>query len=124
MGFPFKSATHNYALYGAIFGLFFPVGSSVFQATLIYGSLSLETLLRAQCECPLLWVIDTAPFFLGLFASYAGMQIDKISKYRDLLESMARSRAEHMFAESPDHEEFDKGFDDLLAAEDPPHVGK
>jgi signal transduction histidine kinase/CheY-like chemotaxis protein/HPt (histidine-containing phosphotransfer) domain-containing protein len=37
-------------------------------------------LLTCQRESTLLWIIDTAPFFLGLFASFAGKQLDIVNE--------------------------------------------
>ncbi len=42
-----------------------------------YG-LSLGGMARAQVDSPLLWIIDTAPFFLGVFARIAGRSQDQI----------------------------------------------
>jgi methyl-accepting chemotaxis protein len=70
--------TRRYALYGALFGLGFPVIGTVIDAfTRGYG-LGLGGLLRAQAGSPLLWIIDTAPFFLGVLASLCGRAQDHI----------------------------------------------
>ncbi len=99
MGFPFKKDTANYALYGAMFGLLFPIASTLLQAFLSFGHISCATLIKAQQTSALLYVIDTAPFFLGIFAMFAGIQVDKINNYSHLLESMSRQQAEKMIAE-------------------------
>jgi methyl-accepting chemotaxis protein len=70
--------TRRYALYGALFGLGFPVIGTIIEAfTRSYG-LGLGGLLRAQAGSPLLWIIDTAPFFLGVLASLCGRAQDHI----------------------------------------------
>ncbi len=71
--------TRQYALYGALFGLCFPLGSTVFQAMVSGPGLSLEGLAAAQA-LPMLWVIDSAPFWLGLFAAAAGRRQDELDK--------------------------------------------
>ncbi len=73
----------TYAIYGALFGLCFPIISTLLDAGLSSGDLSPGGLLAQQASNPLLLVIDTAPFFLGLFASFAGRR-------QDLVESMLR----------------------------------
>ena len=47
--------------------------------------ISFQNLALIQETSPLIWIIDTAPFFLGLFASFAGAQIDKLNVKNDEL---------------------------------------
>ncbi len=68
-----------YALYGALFGLCFPIVGSILECYINYSAISFQDLVRCQAQSPLLWIIDTAPIFLGLFASLAGRQMDKVS---------------------------------------------
>lgn len=69
--------TRRYALYGALFGVLFPIiGTLVEAASHGYG-LGGAGLLRAQAS-PLLWIVDTAPFVLAVFASLAGLRQDRI----------------------------------------------
>jgi len=70
--------TRKYALYGALFGLLFPVFGTVIEAITRGYGLSLGGMWRAQTQSPLLLIIDTAPFFLGVFASIAGRSQDQI----------------------------------------------
>ncbi|OQX96639.1 hypothetical protein B6I21_00445 [candidate division KSB1 bacterium 4572_119] len=74
----FKTETSNYAFYGAAFGLCFPVIGTIACAYTELGSLSFMSLMQAQGSNCLLWIIDTAPFWLGLFASLAGRRQDKL----------------------------------------------
>lgn len=67
-----------YALYGALFGLCFPVFATVLECYLRYQSFSLSNIENAQANSPLLWIIDSAPLFLGLFASIGGKQMDRV----------------------------------------------
>jgi methyl-accepting chemotaxis protein len=70
--------TRRYAIFGALFGLAFPVIGTIIEAfTRGYG-LRLDGLLRAQAASPLLWIIDTAPFFLSVLASLAGRAQEQI----------------------------------------------
>lgn len=72
------SAVVRYTLIGGLFGLCFPVGATLFEVYLQGLTLSLPVLLEIQSTQPLLWIIDTAPFFLGLVASFAGRKEDKL----------------------------------------------
>ena len=40
--------------------------------------ISLKNLIMIQANSPLLWIIDSAPLFLGIFASFGGIQRDKL----------------------------------------------
>lgn len=70
--------TRRYALYGALFGCLFPLGSSLFDAITRFGEISFEAIRAAQTSSALHWVINSAPLFLGLFASFAGRKQDKL----------------------------------------------
>jgi len=78
--------TRAYALYGALFGLCFPVLSTVMHAAFELGSVGWTQLTHAQRTSPLLWVIDSAPLFLGLFASLAGRRQDALERLVTQLE--------------------------------------
>jgi len=76
-----KSSRHfyakRYALYGILFGLCFPVFATLFESWLAYGEIGFNLLISVQARQPLLWIIDTAPIFLGLFAMLGGISFDK-----------------------------------------------
>lgn len=72
------SFTMRYALLGTLFGVLFPLlamGILLFTRALPLHPSSLAEMQRAE---PLLWIIDTAPFFLGLFAAIAGRREDRL----------------------------------------------
>ncbi len=70
--------SRKYALYGALFGLSFPIIGTVIEAFTQGHGLGVAGLLRAQASSPLLWIVNTAPFFLGVFASLAGRRQDQV----------------------------------------------
>lgn len=70
--------TDRYTLYGAAFGVCFPVLSTFFDSWIMFGSVGVPYLIQAQTNQPLLWVIDSAPVFLGLFARMGGKHYDKL----------------------------------------------
>ncbi len=77
----------RYALYGALFGLCFPVFGSLFESWMIYDRISWELIVTCQRESEMLWIIDTAPLFLGIFASFGGKQLDRVrEKNREINE--------------------------------------
>jgi methyl-accepting chemotaxis protein len=71
--------TRRYALYGALFGILFPIiGTIIEAATRPEFGLSGAGIVKAVATSPLVWIIFTAPFFLGVFASFAGRRQDEI----------------------------------------------
>ncbi len=64
--------TFQYTLYGILFGLAFPIFSTLGDLYIRQLPLTLNSLLQIQKSTPLHWVINTAPLFLGLFASLIG----------------------------------------------------
>lgn len=82
--------SRRYAGYGAIFGLSFPVFSTLLVSATSVEGFSLATMIAAQ-STPLLWVIDTAPAFLGLFAWFAGRRQDRLV---GVLDNLALSNRE------------------------------
>jgi methyl-accepting chemotaxis protein len=69
--------SRRYALYGALFGLGLPLVGSMVEAIYRGYGLGLSGFLAAQSS-PLLWIVDTAPLFVGAFASLVGRRQDQI----------------------------------------------
>ncbi len=63
-----------YALFGALIGIGLPVAATLIEAVTRHGRISA---VGAAQQSPALWIIDTAPLFLGLFAGFAGWQQDR-----------------------------------------------
>ena len=74
------SETQRYAIFGAIFGFSFPVVGTIFRILVSQLPLTPLNMLLTQRTDPLLWVVDTAPIVIGLFAAYAGYKQDMVSK--------------------------------------------
>jgi len=74
--------TRRYALAGALFGILFPIVATLIKVWQSQLSIDLSNIIDAQRSDVLLWIIDTAPFFLGLFASFVGIQQDKLNEAR------------------------------------------
>jgi diguanylate cyclase (GGDEF)-like protein len=75
----------KYAVYGVLFGCCFPVLSIVF----LYGfdqtqiAPHLLGMIQQAHHNHLLYIVDTAPFFLGIVAWFAGVQYDKVLRLAD-----------------------------------------
>ena len=90
------SEANKYTIYGAIFGICFPIGSILFLYVMheLGNPNSLfEMVVRAHNNS-LLYVIDTAPFFLGLFARFAGIRQDRIHGFLVSLEQQVEQKTE------------------------------
>ena len=81
----FRSDTQRYALTGALFGFLFPLGATLLRIRLAGLSISWSNALSVQRDDPLLWIIDTAPLFLGVFAAFAGRRQDNLQKLNENL---------------------------------------
>jgi len=74
----FKREKNNYTLYGAIFGFIFPVVGTIIESIGSYGALTWTNILKVQAENHLIWIIDSAPFWLGVFARLGGVKQDEL----------------------------------------------
>ncbi|MDY6814021.1 MAG: GGDEF domain-containing protein [Pseudomonadota bacterium] len=85
-----------HAATGVGFGACFPAGSLLFL--LVTGELTFagagigELLRRAHAQHSLLYVIDTAPIFLGLFASLSGWREDRLRRLAESLDQEVARR--------------------------------
>lgn len=70
----------KFALLGFCFGVLFPIVGMVTLSYHEFGELTWSNFWKAQTANPLLWIIDTAPLFLGLLAGYGGLQLDHIEQ--------------------------------------------
>jgi GAF domain-containing protein len=86
------SATLGYTLYGALFGLLFPVFATILDVLIQQLPLTTENLLFVQRSNPLHWVIDTAPLVLGLFGALAGRRQDALARLNARLEQRDKER--------------------------------
>ncbi|HJW90003.1 MAG TPA: GAF domain-containing protein [Anaerolineales bacterium] len=82
----------RYALAGAIFGLSFPVVAVLWVLYLHAKAFSWVNVLLVYFEQPLLWMISTAPLFLGAFAFLAGVRQAKVDRLNAELESRIQER--------------------------------
>ena len=71
-----QTETQRYALIGTLFGLLFPIVATLLRIAESDLPLNLGSVITIQLSDKLLWIIDTAPFFLGYFASIAGRRQD------------------------------------------------
>ncbi|MFH1186235.1 MAG: GAF domain-containing protein [Chloroflexota bacterium] len=82
--------TRRYAIFGALFGLAFPLAATAASLAVARLPWTLTNILTVHSTQPLMWIIDTAPLFLGIFAGLAGMRQDAIEAGNRLLMQRAR----------------------------------
>ena len=75
-----KTEAQKYALTGAVFGLLFPIAATLIRIANSNLPFEFSSVVTVQATDSLLWIIDTAPFFLGLFAFFAGQRQDNLQK--------------------------------------------
>jgi GAF domain-containing protein len=77
--------TQKYALIGALFGLAFPI-VAIFVRLLNSGlPLQLTNIVHVHSSDSLLWIIDTAPIFLGFLAALVGRRQDNLQQVNERL---------------------------------------
>ncbi|BDG02250.1 methyl-accepting chemotaxis protein [Anaeromyxobacter oryzae] len=92
----------RYALYGLLFGLFFPLGGTLLQAAFDVSAPGFGARLARAQAMPLLWIIDTAPVFLGLFAALAGKRQDALLAAEDAKKVAFARTAQELFTAAQD----------------------
>ena len=75
-----NNALVKYLLYGVSFGLLFPLLSIALLLVQTRTALTLEGIAQIHSSQPLLWVIDSAPVFLGIFAYIAGVRQSQVMR--------------------------------------------
>lgn len=101
----FKKEKWNFILYGALFGCIFPIIGTLLQTYQVYKGFSLSKLFRIQKYCWLLWIVDSAPFWLGLFAMFGGIQIDNLNECNNSLEQKIKERTAELEEEIEIHKQ-------------------
>lgn len=77
--------TQKYALAGIGFGLLFPILAIWIKIALADLPFNLSSIAALHVADPILWIIDTAPIFLGLLSALAGRRHDQIKEFNQLL---------------------------------------
>ena len=75
----------KYTFFGILFGALFPLFASFWLVYARQLPYYLDSFLLVQRDQPLLWLIDTAPIFLGIFAAIAGARQAQIYNLNQML---------------------------------------
>jgi diguanylate cyclase (GGDEF)-like protein/PAS domain S-box-containing protein len=93
---PTSRTVINYTFAGAAFGGLFPLGAWILDALTYDAAWSLATIWRLHLTNPLHWIIDSAPFVLGVFAYQIGRRKQAEKTWRENEE-----RYRSVFEDSP-----------------------
>jgi len=86
----------QYTTLGVLFGLCFPVVSTLIALIFQGKPLSWVGVWETQNAEPLLWIIDSAPVFLGLFAALAGIRQQRFERLAAQLEDLVAERTSEL----------------------------
>ncbi|MFC1996349.1 GAF domain-containing protein [Chloroflexota bacterium] len=84
--------TIRYTMIGVVFGLCFPIFGTIIGTYDAGIPLTFENFGLVQAESYLLWIINTAPVFLGIFAGFAGFRQDKLAQQYLILKTEISAR--------------------------------
>lgn len=92
----FFSLRWRYLLWGIIFGLLFPLVGGCLQLGYEGEEVSWAKWVELQAELPLLWIIDTAPIFLGACAFVIGHKQDLLQGKNQTLSVALEKKVEDL----------------------------
>jgi len=84
----------KYTFLGVTLGFLFPIVGTLFECSFRNMGYSFYQFIECQKASPALWLVDTAPFFLGLIASFAGRQLDLVNEKNKQIEDRYRQMSE------------------------------
>ncbi|NJM93629.1 MAG: response regulator [Cytophagales bacterium] len=89
--------TVRYTLFGVAFWLLFPCWGPPWPTWFCGGlPISWKSVVVVQSSSYLHWIIDTAPVFLGLFASMAGVRQDRFARFNHTLGKLVDERTDEL----------------------------
>jgi len=91
-----ESATFRFAVFGTVFGLLFPVLSLLIEIGLHHFTFSASIIIHIYKTVPLMYIISTAPFILGMLAYMIGKKQDKLQCFNKSLESTIEERTHNL----------------------------
>ncbi|WP_025739628.1 ATP-binding protein [Aquimarina pacifica] len=97
-----KSEAARYAIYGAAFGLLFPILATYIDIERLRLDLSWKSVVFVQKQHPIHFIIDTAPFFLSIFAMFGGLNLDRLRDKNEQI--LATSKLKQDFLANMSHE--------------------
>lgn len=84
----------KYTFLGVSLGFLFPIVGTIFECSFRGMGYSFQQILECQKASPALWLVDSAPFFLGLVASFAGRHLDLVNEKNKQIEERYKQMSE------------------------------
>ena len=92
----YNNSTFRYALFGFLFGCLFPAIGMLFSILVNHIAFGWAALIEVQRSQNLLWIIDTAPLFLGLAFGLAGKREEGLIQIKNNLEQTVTDRTSEL----------------------------
>ncbi|MFY0674521.1 MAG: response regulator [Bacteroidia bacterium] len=92
----YRSVVRNYTLVGLLLGFLFPFVAAYIDAVMASQSFTLEYFVKLQSTNHFLWLIDSAPIFLGFLAYLAGRKQAKLKEAIEQSEEIIDSKTEDL----------------------------
>jgi signal transduction histidine kinase len=84
----------KYTFLGVSLGILFPIVGTIFECSFRNMGYSLFQFIECQKASPALWLVDSAPLFLGLVAAFAGSQLDLVNEKNKQIEERYKQMSE------------------------------
>jgi two-component system sensor histidine kinase/response regulator len=90
------SSTFKFAIIGIFLGIGFPILGILIM--IIHENLpyTLDSIIVVQISSPLMWIINTAPIFLGLISALVGLREDRLQQLTTKLEQAVLERTSEL----------------------------
>jgi serine phosphatase RsbU (regulator of sigma subunit) len=92
----FNNSIFKYLIFGVCFGLLFPVFACVIELILNNSSLTIANLKVIHNRNPIIYMIDTAPIFLGIAFLVAGIKQENIVQLNNTLEQKVTLKTQEL----------------------------
>ncbi len=111
----FKSSTRSFTFFSVLFGLTFPVGGTLVDTFLSNGFIDLQGIIYNQIHNPLLWMLDSAPVWLGLVAREVGRRKDRLNEIISGMDRIIAERTQKLELAASDALQASQAKSDFLA---------
>jgi len=89
-------------VYGALLGLLLPLGGIFLTLAVNHLPPTLDYILFVQRSVPVLWILDTGPFFIALAFNFAGRREDRLTTLTNSLEKAVQERTAQLSQSNAD----------------------
>jgi signal transduction histidine kinase/DNA-binding response OmpR family regulator/HPt (histidine-containing phosphotransfer) domain-containing protein len=84
----------KYTFIGVTMGFLFPIVGTLLECSYRNMGYSLHNFIECQKASPALWIVDIAPFLLGLIVSFVGRQLDLVNEKNKQIKERYRQMSE------------------------------